>query len=118
MRIKKVRKAEDGITKIRKFPIDTKKGYRAKVVEKETPEGRTATLKVRRTIGSFLSGKPKGGDVQLPAYNVPQRRVPQDSPERPLKEPSGNQEIPRRTKNGGKITKKPIIKLKNKTKKK
>ena len=114
----KIKKAQDGVTKTRTFPVDSKKGYRSKVVEKETPEGRTATLKVRRTIGSFLSGKRRGGDAQLPAYNVPQPRNPQDSPERPKGSNTGNQEIPRRTKNGGKITKKPIIKLKNKTKKK
>ena len=59
MAIKKIEKAQDGVTKTRNFPLDTKKGYRAKVVEKETPEGRTATLKVRRTIGGFLSGKKK-----------------------------------------------------------
>lgn len=105
----KIKKAQDGVTKTRNFPLDTKKGYRAKVVEKETPEGRTATVKVRRTIGGFLSGKKKGGDYQIPAYNVPQRKNPMDSPERPPKESTGNKDIPRRTKNGGKVTKKKSI---------
>lgn len=113
----KIKKAQDGYTKTRNFPLDTKKGYRAKVVEKETPEGKTATVKVRRTIGGFLSGKKKGGDYQIPAYNVPQRE--QGSPERPKGSNMGNQDIPRRTKNGGKITKKSISKsINKKTKKK
>lgn len=103
----KIKKAQDGYTKTRTFPLDTKKGYKAKVVEKETDEGKTATVKVRRTIGGFLSGKKKGGNYQIPAYNVPQRN--QGSPERPPKEPTGNKDIPRRTKNGGKVTKKKSI---------
>ena len=112
----KVRKAQDGISKTRTFPLDTKKGYKAKVVEKETPEGRTATVKVRRTIGGFLSGKKKGGDYQIPAYNVPQRE--KESPERPRGSNTGNKDVPRRTKNGGKVTKKSISKPINKKSKK
>jgi hypothetical protein len=120
----KKKKAQNGYTKdypipsVSKSPEGTKKGYKAKVVEKVTPEGRTATLKVRRTIGGFLSGKKKGGDYQIPAYNVPQRRNPEDSPERPKGSNMGNQDIPRRTKNGGKVTKKSISKPINKKSKK
>jgi hypothetical protein len=111
-----IKKAQDGVTKTRTFPLDTKKGYKAKVVEKETPEGRTATVKVRRTIGGFLSGKKKGGDYQIPAYNVPQRE--KESPERPRGSNTGNKDVPRRTKNGGKVTKKSISKPINKKSKK
>jgi hypothetical protein len=81
--------------RIKVFPIDSKKGYKAKVVEKETEEGKTATLKVTRTVGGFLSGKKKGGDAQIPAYNVPQGK--QRSPERPKELNMGNQDFPRRT---------------------
>ena len=78
------------------FPLDAKKGYKAKVVRKETEEGATETLKVRRTVGGFLSGKKKGGDYQIPAYNVPQGE--QGSPERSKGSNTGNKEISRRIK--------------------
>lgn len=83
----------------RVFPLDTKKGYKARVVEKTNDEGvTTAKVEARRTVGGFLSGKSKGKDVQLPVYNVPQRRQPQESPERPKGSNTGNQEISRRIK--------------------
>ena len=112
----KIKKAQDGV-KTRNFPVDSKKGYKAKVVQTETPEGRTATLKVRRTVGGFLSGKRKGGDTQIPVYNVPQR-FRTDNPERSKESNTGNQDFPRRTRNGGKITKKSINKPLNKKVKK
>lgn len=117
MRIKKVRRAQDGYTE--EYPFPTKKGYKAKVVEKVTPEGRTATVKVRRTIGGFLSGKPRGRNIQMPAYNVPQRRNPEDSPERPPKKRynTGNEPGPKIAKKGTKI-KRSIVKPKSIKKKK
>ena len=113
----KIKKAEDGR---RVFPLDTKKGYRAKVVEKTDDDGvTTAKVKIRRTIGGFLSGKPRGKDVQLPVYNVPQREQRSENPERPKSSNTGNQDLPRRVKTGGKVKKKSIVKpLKYKTKKK
>ena len=80
------------------FPFETKKGYKATVVE-ETKDGvTTANVKVRRTIGGFLSGKPKGKDIKMPIYNVPQRQQKSESPERPKISNTGNKDITRRTK--------------------
>lgn len=80
MPIKKIKKAQPGE---RVFPMPTKKGYKAKLIETTTPEGTTtAKVKVRRTVGGLFSGKPRGKNIQMPAYNVPQRlRI--DEPERP-----------------------------------
>ena len=85
---------QDSVIKV--FPLDVKKGYKSNVIQKETEEGTTATIKTRRTVGGFLSGKNKVGDIQIPAYNVPQRNT-QSSPER-SREQTGNKEIPRRIK--------------------
>ena len=80
MAIKKIKKAQFGE---RTFPMPTKKGYKAKVTEVTTPEGTTAKVKVRRTVGGLFSGKPRGKNIQMPAYNVPQRTLRIDAPERP-----------------------------------
>lgn len=81
MPIKKIKKAQPGE---RIFPMATKKGYKAKVIENTSPEGTTtAKVKVRRTVGGLFSGKPRGKNVQMPVYNVPQRTLRTDAPERP-----------------------------------
>ena len=117
MAIKKVKKAQYGD---RTFPIPSKQGYKAKVIENTTPEGTTAKVKVRRTIGGFLSGKPKGGDFQMPAYNVPQRLPRIDTPERSKgqKYNTGDSTNFKIARKGAKLTKKSIIKPKSIKKKK
>lgn len=80
------------------FPFASKKGYKATVVEDTKNGVTTANVKVRRTIGGFLSGKPKGKDIQIPIYNVPQRQQNSESPERPKGSNMGNKDISRRTK--------------------
>ena len=114
---RKIKKAQFGE---RTFPFPSKKGYKAKVVETTTPEGTTAKVKVRRTIGGFLSGKPKGGDFGIPMYNVPQRLPKFEGPERPpgKKYDTGDTTNVKIAKKGTKLTKKSIVKPKSIKKKK
>ena len=83
--------------KKREYPFESKKGYKAVVVEDEKDGVTTAKIKVKRTFGGFISGKPKGKSIQIPAYNVPQIEK-YENPERPKTSSSGNKDFPRKTK--------------------
>lgn len=117
MPIKKIKKAQPGE---RVFPMSTKKGYKAKVIENTSPEGvTTAKVKVRRTVGGLFSGKPRGKNTQMPVYNVPQRTLRIDAPERPkgMKYDRGDSADYIKAKKGTKM-KKSIVKSKSIKKKK
>lgn len=75
----RIKKAQNGDRTV-DLP-DVKIGYKAKVMEKVSPEGvRTAKVKVKRNVGGLLLGKKKGVTGNLPVYNVPQGK--RESPER------------------------------------